>query len=405
MVELSTYQRESVNQLHNGCILLGGVGSGKSRTALAYYYTKICKGIISTDDLYLPQKVDLYIITTARKRDIFEWENEMVPFLIKEQGCKVVVDSWNNIEKYIGVEGAFFIFDEQRVVGSGKWAKSFIKISRNNKWILLTATPGDTWKDYIPVFIANNFYKNKTEFMREHAVYNRYITKYPKIEGYVGTKKLERYRDGITVYMNYKRQSKANTNYILAEYDRTKYKSVMKERWDIYEDEPIENISKLCYVLRKIVNENQSRSEIVKDIAKQKKKVIVFYNFDFELEILKQIAIDISVPFAEWNGHTHEATPQSDTWLYAVQYASGAEGWNCIETDTIIFYSLNYSYKTMVQAAGRIDRRNTPFDSLHYFYIYSHSPIDLAIRRCLNDKKSFNETNFIKNHSQKKHGL
>lgn len=405
MVELSTYQREAVNQLHNGCILMGGVGSGKSRTALAYYYTKVCGGLLSTEELYLPFRVDLYIITTARKRDTLEWEGEMVPFHIKELGINVVVDSWNNIEKYKDVKDSFFIFDEQRVVGYGKWSKTFIHISKSNKWILLTATPGDKWEDYIPVFIANGFYKNKTEFMREHAIYNRYITKFPKVDGYVGTKKLERYRDDITIYMQYKSQAEAHINYILAEYDRAKYKKVMKDRWDIYNDVPIENISKLCYLLRRIANEDKSRAQLVKDIVKDKKKVIIFYNFDFELEILKQIANDISVPIAEWNGHTHEPTPKADEWMYAVQYAAGAEGWNCIETNTIIFYSLNYSYKTTVQAAGRIDRRNTPYHELYYFYIYSHSPIDLAIRRCLNEKKNFNETKFINPNSRKKHGL
>ena len=405
MVELSTYQREAVNQLHNGCILMGGVGSGKSRTALAYYYTKVCGGLLSKEDLYLPFKVDLYIITTARKRDTLEWEGEMVPFLISELGINVVVDSWNNIEKYKDVTDSFFIFDEQRVVGYGKWSKTFIRISRHNKWILLTATPGDKWEDYIPVFIANGFYKNKTEFMREHAIYNKYITKFPKVDGYTGTKKLERYRDSITVYMHYKSQADHKTAYVLAEYDRAKYKKVMKDRWDIYNDTPIENISKLCYLLRRIANEDKSRAQIVKEIAKEKKKVIIFYNFDFELEILKQIAMDISVPISEWNGHTHQPTPTADKWMYAVQYAAGAEGWNCIETNTIIFYSLNYSYKTTVQAAGRIDRRNTPFQELYYFYIYSHSPIDLAIRRCLNEKKTFNETKFINSNSRKKHGL
>ena len=403
MVELSTYQRESVNQLHNGCILMGGVGSGKSRTALSYYYTKVCGGSLDNDNFKICNYVDLYIITTARKRDTLEWESELVPFPL--EGINVTVDSWNNIEKYKDVENSFFIFDEQRVVGYGKWSKTFIHISKKNKWILLTATPGDKWEDYIPVFIANGFYKNKTEFMHEHAIYNRYVTKFPKVDGYTGTKKLERYRDGITVYMHYKSKANAHTDYILAEYDRAKYKRVMKERWDIYEDAPIENISKLCYLLRRIANEDKSRAEIVKQIVESKKKVIIFYNFDFELEILKQIAVDISVPIAEWNGHTHEPTPSSDTWMYAVQYSAGAEGWNCIETDTIIFYSLNYSYKTTVQAAGRIDRRNTPFQDLYYFYIYSHSSMDLAIRRCLNEKKTFNETKFMNTNSRKKHGL
>ena len=98
---------------------------------------------------------------------------------------------------------------------------------------------------------------------------------------------------------------------------------------------------------------------------------------------------------AEWNGHNHEDIPKTSTWVYIVQYTAGAEGWNCIETDTIIFYSQNYSYKVITQSAGRIDRLNTPFTDLNYYHLYSMSPIDLAIKKAFDCKKDFNEKRFI----------
>lgn len=397
MVQLGEHQRKAVNQLENGNILCGGVGTGKSRTALAYYITKVCRGKID-DKVSITKKVDLYIITTAKKRDSLEWEAEMIPFLLSTDNCilgvNVYVDSWNNIQKYVDVSGAFFIFDEQRVVGYGTWSKTFIKLSKKNQWILLTATPGDDWADYIPVFIANGFYKNKTDFMRQHAVYSRYVTSFPKLEGWNYERRLIKYRDSITVYMKYKRDTIPHTNYILAEYDRHKYKQVWKDRWNIFEDKPIENISELCYTLRKIVNSDESRLEQLKVILERRTKIIIFYNFDYELQILRKFAEDNKYPYAEWNGHKHESLPTGKVWLYLVQYTAGAEGWNCIVTDTIVFYSLSYSYKATIQAAGRIDRLNTPFTNLYYYYIYSHAPIDLAIRRCLEKKKNFNETKF-----------
>jgi oligoribonuclease NrnB/cAMP/cGMP phosphodiesterase (DHH superfamily) len=307
----------------------------------------------------------------------------------------IYIDSWNNIKKYESFNDAFFIFDEQRVVGKGAWVKSFYKITKKNQWILLTATPGDDWSDYIPVFSANGFYRNRTEFLSEHAVYNHYITKFPKIEKYVGTKRLCKYRDTITVYMHFNKKTVPHTNYILAEYDRTQYKALMKDRWNIYKDEPIKNISELCALLRKVVNSDSSRIEETRKLIEKHRKVIIFYNFDFELQILKDLGEEMKIETREWNGHQHDELPDADEWIYLVQYAAGAEGWNCITTDTIIFYSLNYSYKATVQAAGRIDRLNTPFTDLNYYYIYSHSPIDLAIRRCLQQKKNFNESKFI----------
>lgn len=403
-MELRDYQLEAIGKMKNGCILNGGVGSGKSLTSLSYYYLQNGGSLefLSGKD-YIPMSnppKDLYIITTARKRDTFEWEGELSHFLLSthkelnKYDNKVIVDSWNNIQKYKDVEDAFFIFDEQRVVGSGAWVKAFLKITKNNQWILLSATPGDTWSDYIPVFIANGFYKNKTEFMREHAVFSRF-SKYPKIEKYIGTGRLIRQRREILVDMKFERETVQHHYDIYVEYDNKLYKDVMKRRWDIWNDEPIINASGLCYALRKIVNSHESRSTKLLELFETHQKMIVFYNFDYELEILKSLYFGEGVIVAEWNGHKHEPTPTGNQWVYLVQYTAGAEGWNCITTDTIVFYSLNYSYKIMHQSAGRIDRLNTPYKDLHYYYLKSRSGIDLAIERALNDKRKFNESSFI----------
>ena len=404
-IQLRDYQLDAVQNLRTGCILNGGVGSGKSLTSLSYYYMQNGGDIgFLTGGDYIPMEdppMDLYIITTARKRDTMEWEGELAHFLmsthsdISMYSHKIVVDSWNNIQKYKDVENAFFIFDEQRVVGSGAWVKAFLKITKVNEWILLSATPGDTWSDYIPVFIANGFYKNKTEFLREHAVFARF-SKYPKIEKFISTGKLLRLRRQILIDMDFKRETVQHHEDIYVQYDLPTYKDIMKRRWDIWKDEPIINASGLCYALRKIVNTDQSRAVKLLEIFESHSKMIVFYNFDYELEILKSLYYGENVTIAEWNGHKHERTPTTDKWVYLVQYTAGAEGWNCITTDTIVFYSQNYSYKIMHQSAGRIDRLNTPFKDLYYYHLKTRSGIDLAIAKALNSKQKFNESGFAK---------
>lgn len=402
-IELRPYQLEAVKRMRNGCILCGGVGSGKSRTALAYYFIE--NGGKINPKKYIPMKdpKDLYIITTARKRDTLEWEGEFGPFLISTNedsnyyDNKVVIDSWNNIKKYVDVTDTFFIFDEQRVVGSGAWVKSFLKITKHNNWILLSATPGDSWQDYIPVFVANGFYKNRTEFIREHVVYSRF-TKYPKIDRYLNTGRLIRLRNRILVDMDFKRQTIPHHEDVYCSYDILTYKSIGKDRWNPYKNEPIVNASELCYTWRKLVNSDESRQTALLDICADHPRVIVFYNFDYELDILKSLvyindgdAMDI----AEWNGHKHQEIPETDKWVYLVQYTAGCEGWNCIRTDTIVFYSQNYSYKVLEQARGRIDRMNTPYINLYYYHLKSRSSIDLAISRALKNKKNFNEMRFV----------
>lgn len=386
--------------MKNGCILNGGVGSGKSRTGL-YYYFKEQGGRIDLDYVRMKNPKDLYIITTAMKRDSLEWEGELTYFRISKKPGEglytntVVIDSWNNIQKYKDVFGAFFIFDEDRVTGKGKWVKAFLNIARKNDWIILSATPGDTWEQYIPVFIANGFYKNKTEFTREHIQYDPRCKNYPKIIGYRNTGRLIHLRNQILIDMDFSRKTVPHHEDIYVRYDIPKYKDATRTRWDPYKNEPIQQASGLCYVLRKIVNSDESRQVALMQLAEEHPRMIVFYNFDYELDILKNIYYGKKTKIAEWNGHAHQRIPDSKNWVYLVQYTAGAEGWNCIKTDTIVFYSQNYSYKVMAQSAGRIDRLNSPFIDLYYYHFKSRSGIDLAISKALDQKKQFNETRWV----------
>lgn len=403
-INLYEHQKDAVRKLRSGSILVGGVGSGKSRAALAYYFTVECGGKIKTNETggFSPMRTpkDLYIITTARKRDTLEWEQECCHFLISKNreestsGVGLFVDSWNNITKYSHIKNAFFIFDEQRVIGSGTWVKAFLKIVKANRWILLSATPGDTWLDYIPVFIANGFYKNRTEFIHRHAVFNRY-TKYPKIERFIETGRLIKLKEAVVVSMPYTKSTVAHDKTINVLFDRDKFNVLLSDRWNIYEEKPIKTISELCYLMRKVVNSDPRRADAVAELIEKHQKIIVFYNFDYERDILLELGKKIKVSTTEWSGHKHELIPKTDKWMYLVQYAAGAEGWNCIETNTMVFYSQNYSYRATIQAAGRIDRLNSPFIDLYYYYLRSTSVIDLSIQKAFQNKKDFNEDRFL----------
>lgn len=400
---LYDYQLEAVKNMRNGCILNGGVGSGKSRTGLYYYFSEQGGSYIPE---FIPAKNprDLYIITTAMKRDSKEWIGELANFSMSPNpecnyyNNKIVIDSWNNIKKYADVHGAFFIFDEDRITGKGAWVKTFLDIARKNKWIVLSATPGDNWEQYIPIFVANGFYKNRSEFCREHIVYSRYCTKFPKIEKFIGTGTLIRHRNEILVDMDFNRPTEHHHIDVHCEYDIPKYKNLMKTRWDPYKDEPITQASSLCYALRRIVNEDESRQTALLDIVADNERTIVFYSYDYELDILRNLGYmndGDAVEVAEWNGHKHQPIPNKKKWVYLVQYASGCEGWNCIATNTMVFYSQQYSYKVLNQACGRIDRLNTKYVDLYYYHLKSTAPIDLAISKAISEKKTFNENKYF----------
>lgn len=394
-MDLYSWQLQAMSRLKDGSILCGQVGSGKSRTALAFYYIFIAGGDIEINgegewkDPTTPR--DLYVITTAKKRDDGEWLDEAAEF---GNRFEMNVDSWNNIKKYVSVYGAFFIFDEQHLTGSGAWVKSFYKIAKKNKWILLTATPGDKWVDYIPVFVANGFYRNKTDFQQQHCIFARYCN-YPKIVGYQNEALLLKHRKEILVPMKKVQWAKRNKKIVVCDYDEESYNKVRKQHWDVFDDCPIMTPSKCCFLQRRVVNSDRSRLQAVVDLLEVHEKAIIFYNYDFELDLLRMLLDSIGVAYSEWNGHNHESILEGeDKWAYLVNYYSGSDGWNCILTDTIIFYSASYSYRTMVQAEGRIDRLNTPFEELFYYRLYSAAPIDKAIRYCLMNKKDFNEAMF-----------
>lgn len=396
---LYDYQLDALNRLHNGSILCGACGSGKSRTGLFYYF-KENGGWIDQDE-YIPMEdppQDLYIITTAKKRDSLEWNGELSHFLMHPDDNlyqnKIIIDSWNNIWKYKEVKGAFFLLDEQRLVSNGAWVKSFLKIAKNNNWILLSATPGDSYKDYVPVFIANGFFKNRTEFNRDHVIYSRF-TKYPQIDRYIGTRRLDRLRDNVLVKINYQHKINTHVEDVYCDYDILKYKEVMRTRWNPYKNEPLSQASDLCYTLRRVVNSDESRQTKLLEILEDYPRAIIFYNFTYELEILRSLYYGDGVEVAEYNGQKHQEVPEGNKWVYLCQYTAASEGWENIRTNVIIFYSQNYSYKVMTQAAGRIDRLNTPYTDLYYYHLKSRSNIDLAISNALKRKKKFNEGKFI----------
>jgi hypothetical protein len=403
--ELMPHQREAIGKMRNGSVLKGGVGTGKTITALGYFYGHVAGGCLEQkqDRSYHPPTSprDLYVITTAKKRDSLDWEEEaLMGFGISRDpdlsagGIKLTVDSWNNIDRYVGVKDAFFIFDEQRLVGSGAWVKAFHKLAQDNQWILLSATPGDSWIEYAPIFIAHGWYKNRTEFMKKHVVYNTFA-KFPKIDRYVETGILEKYRRAVLVEMPYNRHTKRHVLNTMVGYDEALYNRVVKDRWHVYEERPIRDIAEMIRVARQVINSDTSRLAAVMELLEKHDRLIIFYNFNYELDMLRTLSC-LGLPMAEWNGIKHQPIPEAKKWIYLVQYTAGAEGWNCISTNAICFWSLNYSYKITEQGRGRIDRLNTPFDDLYYYTLRSMAGVDTAINKKLATKTNFSEKAYVK---------
>lgn len=392
-------QEEVIPMIRCGKILNGGVGSGKSRTSLYWYFIEN-GGFISKEE-YKPMvnPRPLLIITTAKKRDTKEWELECAAYRIPTE--LITVDSWNNIKKYADISGAYVLFDEDRITGNGVWSKTFLRIAKHNQWIVLSATPGDNYEQYLTIFLANGFYRNRTEFYDKHVVFNPHV-QFRLIQKWLDVDILEEHRKSLLINMDVARHTVRHYVDIPVSYDVEQYKFIEKERWDIYNDKPLQQASTLCYTLRKLVNSDKSREEKLHEILQNKNSAIIFYSYDYELEQLHKTFDGSEYEVAEWNGHKHQPIPEGrgkKKWVYLVNYFSGAEGWNCITTDTIIFWSQTYSYKTYEQCCGRIDRVNTKFTDLYYYNLVSSSGIDRLIKKALSTKRDFNILKWEKEHS------
>lgn len=394
MIQLTDYQISAIKRMKNGCVLRGGTGSGKTLTSLVYIFENVLNGQtpIYPGHKYIKTKdtTPVYVITTPKKRDSGDWESEasIIPMKLE------IVDSWNNIKKYEKVKDSIFIFDETKITGYGAWTYSFLKIAKNNKWILLSATPGDSFMEYASLFVANGFFKNKTEFEREHVVWSRW-SKYPKVERYLGISKLIKMRDSILVEMPSVRATTQKHKNVICDYDQVAYDILYKQRWNFYENKPIRDSSQLCYLLRRLVNSDESRIKALDTIHNKHPRIIIFYNHNHELDILREWCITNNILYSEWNGHNHDPLPDGPVWAYLCQYTAAQEAWNCIETDCITFYSQTYSYKALTQSIGRIDRMNTPYKFLYYYHLISDSSIDIAIQAALSRKENFNAGNWL----------
>ena len=384
MIKLLKYQEEAIQKLHSGSVLYGATGSGKSLTGLAYY-------------MRCWSHLDLYIITTSKKRNAGEWEEE-----IAKLGCPPpkAIDSWNRLKNYRMVSDAFFLFDEHKVGGHGKWAQSMITIAKKNKWILLTATPGDVWDDYASIFIANEFVKNKTTWNEDFCIFDR-ISKYPKIIGYQREDVLKNMRDAVLVPMEYQSEKVPIPYVIPYKVDHEEEAYVLARRKSLRHPEmrAFRNTSAMFAYMRMNLPDKESKIQALADVLKKEPKAIIFYNFTPEKYEIENAARQVNIPFFQYNGQIKDNVPDGDTWVYAVQYTAGAEAWNCITCRTVIFYSMNYSYKVMTQAKGRIDRCNSPFDELHYYYFISPDfEIDQEILNALTRKEKFNEEALANKH-------
>lgn len=399
-MRLYPHQAEAYEKLRNGSVLCGGVGSGKTHTAMAYYAQNVCNGALDRSKP-MATPMDLVVITTAKKRDDLDWEDVAIDFGIFRDrensygNVSITVDSWNNIKKYLDRENTFFIFDEQRLVGAGTWVKTFLKIAKTNPWILLSATPADTWIDYVPLFIAHGFYRNRTDFVEQHVVWS-FHGKYRKIRGFFGVRHLEAYRDAILVEMPFEKHTTRHLITVPVDYDEQMFNQVWKKRWNVYDNVPLIDVSEMHRLGRKVVNTDEDRLRAIEKLGTKHPRMIIFYTHDYELELLRTLMPSMDIPVAEWNGHRHEPVPETERWLYLVQYQAGAEGWNCTTTDAIVFYSLTYSHKLFEQSQGRIDRLDSPFDDLWYYLLISGAKIDQIIWRALSTKKNFHEGRNVK---------
>lgn len=393
---LYNFQRQLLNSIEENYIIAADTGTGKTMMAI-HHYLKHNTG------------EPLLILAPPQKIKEGGWQRELdfvashynieIPYDIISYG--VLSKRWKEYKDW------FLVMDECHYVKNptsqrGKAAINLTKQSTN--FLLLSATPSSNgWGDTIAYMIMFGYYKNKTQFLKEHAVYNRID-----------------YGNGpVNVVSDYRDQEKLQKLYQsfsikLAKEDcldlpplvfekvhfkpSKEYNIIKKDR--VLGEELFDNISKLQHGLRFYANQADKLKYTEMLLEGTEENVIIFYNYKQENEELKKIAKKLKKKVFEVSG-SKTNLPDKEKWtslknsVTIVQYQAGAAGIELQYANIVIFHTPTYSYQDYEQALGRAYRNGQTKKVTVYQYITKNT-IETSIYQALAAKKDFTEELFRK---------
>lgn len=408
-MKLYKFQQDIVNQLHNKyrCAVFSGCGTGKTIICgelLKYHTGKIllvCQASKVDDWIehfttYYPS-VKLFNLRKAQQLEQFNaYQSRCIGVVNYDLIYRREINRFNTL-----------VLDESSEIkyDNTKKSRTILKmVSPKTSVILLSGTPcGGHYENLYTQAKLLGLGMTKTEY------WNRYVNWYEiPIPGRpYSIKKVVGYKN-VDDLIN--RLSKCGAVFVKSEdvldlpeqtfTVKTVDKPIALKRFErdgsvvVYGKEYVAaNVLVELTASRQLCNSKDKQQAFIDLINSINDRVVVFYNFDSELDTLKTLVKDR--PIAEVNGHTNteQIYHDNDNCVLFVQYQAGARGLNLQDGNKIIYYSLTLSSDLFEQSKKRIHRIGTKYPCF-YWILQTKDSVEESIYKSLNRQEDYNEELF-----------
>ncbi|MBL0992197.1 MAG: DEAD/DEAH box helicase [Escherichia coli] len=415
-MKLFDYQKEAIENFESKPLNLSDVGTGKSYMSIGSYVKSECSKLLiiclapKVNDFVEDSEIFNLNVTalnkgTKKNKELLS-ESNLVAISFESSWRLTELNKW--VDK-----DTFIIIDESHKVSvsKSKVTKFVMGLSKRAKYnYLCTATPvsnGKLENWYPQLFISNVFRKPKKEFEQLFVIKQMRqmgSMRFMQITGYRNEHLLEQMIDEASV--KYKRdKGYLPEDYVYKTKKPAMYNKLKKSR--LYKDDndlrvELDNSSKLFNSLRQV--SHGFLNGISKQVSKEpferldailethnNERVVIFYNYKWEAEMLKQLLDKLKRPYGEYNGSVKDLKPfkNNDNGVVLAQYKSASTGINdFVISNVMVFNSMPLSSTEYLQAKGRTDRHGQDKTPL-YYHIVPDTPIEKKIFSVVTNGKDF----------------
>ena len=393
---LYEFQKQALNASEPNYFYALDTGTGKTITSI-HHYLKWSNG------------ERLVIFCPPAKKKEGGWDRD-IQFIEKAYDIKInyEVVSYGTIARYIKPnEPYFIIYDEAHYLKnptSKRGKKGALLAKGATNFCLLTATPmANGWIDSYNYFIMFNFFRNKTQMNREHAIYEaRNFTGRPiqVVAGFHSTEILDAHFASFSVSIS--KDEALDLPPLIFEqvkFEASKeYRTLKKDR--VLGDVAYDTMPKLLHGLRFYANQSDKLSYTEMMMEGTSKNIVIFYQYKYEFEKLHEISKKLKKKIFVVNGQKNSLPAKASgdklkNSVTLIQYQAGSSGIELQYCSEVIFYTPTYSYQDYEQSLGRA-YRNGQTNKVTVYQYMTDKTIETDVWQALANKKDFSEDIYMK---------
>lgn len=282
----------------------------------------------------------------------------------------------------------------------------FILSLKPSHTILLSGTPTDGKYEFLYSQLRLLGWK-----ITKTAYYNRYIKTelrsyggpmFRVVTGYKNVSELKaKLKEYGAVFAKAEEVIKLPEKTFIKEYSTVSsdYKKFMKDRIIKIDDKELtgdSTLSKRLYARMLCSAYSKDKiSRLIDLVNSTSDRVIIFYNFNTELEALRKVLFDRPISIVNGQVKDLKAYENNDNSVTLIQYQAGAMGLNLQKANRIIYFSLPERSELFEQSKARICRIGQE-KQCYYHIMMCHKSVEEKIYECLLMRKDYTDELFRK---------